>query len=202
MKTKTLKIFIKNPELAKVKTRLAVEVGDEEALRIYLTLLAYTKRIVLPIEDIQKEVWYSNHIDNTDIWSEGAFTKKVQYGNDLGDRMSKAFQESFKMDANSKVVLIGSDCGELDALVINEAFNQLSNNEVVFGPAYDGGYYLIGMSKFVPELFNEITWSTSTVLKQSVQKAEDLGYSIHLLKHLHDVDVLEDWNRVKDTMSK
>ncbi len=192
----TLKIFVKNPELGKVKTRLASKVGEEQALEIYKQLLCYTNKLVSSVDTI-REVWYSECLNENDLWDNEVFEKKVQIGDNLGTRMKVAFQESYLKNEHAKVVLIGSDCAELEESHINEAFNKLRTNELVIGPARDGGYYLIGMSKFIPEIFDEINWSTSRVLEQTLARAKEGQISYHLLEALNDVDEFEDWERIK-----
>ena len=191
-------IFVKNEEPGKVKTRLAKSVGDDRALEIYQKLLAYTHEVTrdLPIE---KEVWYSRFIPENDIWSEGTFIKKVQSGANLGERMSGAFQHAFEKEA-TKVVIIGSDCAELTSEVIEEAFEKLGTSEFVIGPAQDGGYYLLGMRNYHPQIFQEIKWSTGSVYKQTIQNMEELSGATSKLKMLNDVDTIEDWVQVKNKL--
>lgn len=193
---KTLKIFVKNPERGKVKTRISASVGDDYALSIYKELLHYTKKVVLKI-NAQKEIWYSHFVDENDLWEKSFFTKEVQLGKDLGLRMKQAFQQTFLKDEHAQIVLIGSDCAELEEGHINEAFELLKKTDVVIGPAEDGGYYLIGMSKFIPEIFDEITWSSSKVLDQTISKVNEQGIRFNLLETLSDVDEYGDWERVK-----
>ncbi len=193
---RTLKIFVKNPELGKVKTRLAVDIGEQKALEAYIGLLNYTKEISEGIK-AEKEVWYSGWKEKEDIWEGGLFQKKVQQGKDLGERMKAAFRETFLSNEKAEVILIGSDCAELDEKDIKEAFDCLKTSDLVIGPATDGGYYLIGMSKFIPEVFDGIEWSTTQVLEQTLIKTKRIGVKHHLMKPLNDVDVLADWNRAK-----
>jgi rSAM/selenodomain-associated transferase 1 len=138
-----LMVFIKNPVLGKVKTRLAKSIGDEKALHVYHLLLDHTQKTVRRI-NTDKAVYYSDYINEDDIWKNAEFQKFVQLGDNLGKRMSKAFLESFKM-GYKKVVIIGGDCFELNEKIINDAFKILEENEVALGPAKDGGYYLLGM---------------------------------------------------------
>ncbi len=196
LSNKTVKVFIKNPKKGVVKTRLAVSVGEDQALSIYKKLLAYTKDLILELE-AQKEVWYSKFIDNNDDWDLKNFAKKLQSGADLGERMKNALKESFDEDPKQLVILIGSDCAELTQKVIEEAFEELRENDLVIGPAEDGGYYLIGMSKYIPGIFDGIEWSTENVLSQTLAKAKNEHASVFLLKKLNDVDTIEDWERVK-----
>ncbi|MEX2478975.1 MAG: TIGR04282 family arsenosugar biosynthesis glycosyltransferase [Gracilimonas sp.] len=192
-------VFVKNEEAGKVKTRLANTVGDDKALEIYRKLLGYTFDQVNSLE-VTKEVWYSRFIEQEDVWSEGDFKKHVQEGVNLGERMSGAFRKSFEEEGVEKAVIIGSDCAELTTVILEEAFSRLDKNDIVIGPAEDGGYYLIGMSRFFPELFKDIAWSTESVLEKTIQKATQMGASHFLLKELNDVDEIGDWKRVEDKL--
>ncbi len=195
MATKELLIvFAKNPIRGTVKTRLAKSVGDEKALEVYLELLDITKKVLLKTS-ADKEVWMSKNIDENDLWNDPGIVKRIQSGDDLGDRMSNAFKYAINEKGYNKVVVIGSDCPEITSEIINSAFTSLDKKEVVFGPASDGGYYLIGMNNYHPELFTGIKWSTSAVLDSSVQKLKEEGTSFSLLKELSDVDTYEDWER-------
>ena len=201
LSSKTIKVFIKNPEKGVVKTRLAASIGKDRALSVYKKLLGYTKNQIVNVE-AQKEVWYSKFIDNSDDWDIENFEKKLQSGTDLGERMKNAFKEGFEEDPKQLVILIGSDCAELTQKVIEEAFKELRENDLVIGPAKDGGYYLIGMSKYIPGIFDGIDWSTENVLSQTFAKAKNEHASFSLLEELHDVDTIEDWNRVKDILER
>lgn len=188
-------IFVRNPEPGKVKTRLAKSVGDQEALRIYKSLLDYTKKVVLPL-NCKKVVYYSSFIPGMDLWEEHIFEKRVQKGNGLGEKMKKALSDNYS--PKSKLVLIGSDCAELTTEIIRSAFTALNHNEMVIGPAKDGGYYLIGMNTINPKFFENIDWGTNKVLQQTLKKVEEASMAVQLLPELNDVDVLEDWLLVKD----
>jgi len=193
-------IFVKNEEVGKVKTRLAESIGDRKALQVYQGLVKHTHSVTLPLK-VNKEVWYSIEVEHDDVWSKGHFKKKVQMGSDLGHKMTDAFKTSFEKSA-SKVVIIGSDSAEIDAEIIEEAFEKLAENDVVVGPARDGGYYLLGMNKFHPQLFEGVEWSTDKVLHSTLETVEQLGLTYTKLKPLNDVDTIEDWLEVKDQLLK
>lgn len=197
MKKNKLIIFVKNEEAGKVKTRLAKTLGDDKALEIYRKLLGYTLEQVKPLE-VEKEVCYSRIIEQNDLWNEDDFSKQLQKGDGLGERMSEAFRRSFEEEGLDKVVIIGSDCAEMTTENLREAFARLEDHDIVVGPADDGGYYLLGMSKFIPELFTDISWSTGAVLGQTLQKANKENATHYKLEELHDVDVEADWELVKD----
>ena len=188
MSTRQLIVFYRNPELGKVKTRLAASLGDELALAVYLRLAAYTREQVKAVQ-ADKQVYYSDFMDTEDLWTE--CQKSLQLGTDLGQRMLNAFQNSFSK-GYQKVCIIGTDCPYLKADHIHEAFQQLQKHDVVIGPALDGGYYLLAMRKFYPELFQNKSWSTSQVLQATMNDVIRLGLSCHLLEELSDVDEEKD----------
>jgi hypothetical protein len=106
--------------------------------------------------------------------------------------MRNAFSEAFA-DGAAKVVMIGSDCPYLSVEDIREAWNELDRRELVFGPAEDGGYWLVGAKAVHRELFEGLDWGTETVLQESLRRARQLSLRIGLLKILSDVDTGEDW---------
>lgn len=183
-------IFIKNPVLGKVKTRLAGTVGDETALEVYKELLNYTQKITLLI-DADKFLFYADFLQREDEWPNDRFIKHLQKGNNLGERMYTAFEDIF-LNKYQKVIIIGSDCLDLSASVIEDAYKFLNESDVVIGPAKDGGYYLLGMKELHQCIFKNVSWSTSHVLKQtlSICKSQHLNYS--LLPTLTDIDVEND----------
>jgi uncharacterized protein len=185
-----LMLFVRNPELGKVKTRLAASVGPETALDIYLHLFRHTRDITrgLPMD---KVVYYSERVEENDLWPDQQYQKKLQPAGDLGDKMKAAFEAAFA-EGYTSVVIIGSDCPQLTADIINEAFDGLENHEVVIGPALDGGYYLLGMKHLHPELFQDKRWSTEHVFPDTLYDIERLHLSHTLLPYLSDVDKLED----------
>lgn len=188
-------IFVRNPELGKVKTRLAATVGDEKALEIYQSLLTYTQTLTAAV-NAEKFVFYFNEIAETDIWSAQGFTKKLQSGGDLGDKMKAAFDMLFQQK-NNKVVIIGSDCFELTNAIIDAAFAALNKYDVVIGPATDGGYYLLGMQNYFPFIFDHKKWSTGNVFKETIEDVEKHKISYAILDCLTDVDIEEDWIKTR-----
>jgi rSAM/selenodomain-associated transferase 1 len=183
-----LLIFARNPALGKVKTRLAKSIGDENALQIYQHLLKHTVSVTKGLK-ADKRVCYSENTVENDIWSNEIFQKTVQSGNDLGRRMQHAFQTAFE-EGYQKVVIIGTDLLELKQTHIEEAFRKLDSCDCVFGPADDGGYYLMGMSEIKPQLFMHKKWGTNTVLEDSLKDL--FGEKVCLLETLNDIDVVED----------
>jgi len=181
-------IFIKNPELGKVKTRLAKTVGDEKALAVYKALMEHTRAIAEALP-VNRRLFYSQHINESDNWSRKKFQKDLQVEADLGGKMVTAFHTVFK--ENEKVVIIGSDCASLTPEIVQTAFDKL--DEVPFVIGMDGGYYLIGMNQFTPEVFSNIEWSTETVCSTTIERINSLGKPYFLLPELSDIDYEEDW---------
>lgn len=181
-----LMVFIKNPTLGKVKTRLASTVGDEKALSVYKFLLDHTFDVSRSIKS-DKAVFYSDFIDINDRWKKEGFDQWLQKGNDLGEKMSNAFLKSFNM-GYKKVVIIGSDCLELEKSHINEAFLELEKHDAVIGPAKDGGYYLLGLQKHQAVIFQNKAWSTENVLLDTLVDFSNNKLSYKLLPTLSDID--------------
>jgi len=187
----SLLIFIRNPELGKVKTRLARTLGDPEALRIYHVLLEKTRHAAMDC-DADRLLFYSDFVDAQDLWPASFFQKKVQHSGDLGARMESAFQVAFQSGAD-KAVIIGSDCPELTGAVLQQAFDLLDDADFVLGPVPDGGYYLLGMKMLEPSVFYGIEWSTETVREITLEKIQVAGKTFALLPMLSDVDTEADW---------
>lgn len=183
-----LLIFTRNPELGKGKRRLAEKVGDAVALDIYNFLLNHTVKITAGLY-AEKIVYYSEEIWEQDIWDNTLYDKKLQVGEDLGIRMHNAFQDGFSRGFE-KIIIIGSDIYDLDQEDLEHAFKLLSHNDFVVGPAEDGGYYLLGMKKLKPTLFQNKDWGTPSVLEDTLADLKDEKKV--LLDTRNDVDYYED----------
>jgi uncharacterized protein len=190
-----LMIFVRNARIGQVKTRLASTIGDENALKVYIHLLNYTAGITEKC-DAHKAVFYSDIIEEADEFMVPVFRKYLQYGKDLGERMMNAFLKAFAM-GYTNVVIIGSDCVELNESILNDAFAKLEHNDVVIGPAADGGYYLLGMKKFIKELFREKEWSTDNVLLDTLLDIKKQGVAYAMLPTLNDIDEEKDLGELK-----
>lgn len=182
-------IMIKNPVLGKAKTRIAATTGDDEALRIYKLLLDHT-RAVTESTPVDRYLYYSDYIED-DAWSSDVFYKRVQVSGDLGDRLRDAFSSLSK--EYDKMIVIGSDCAAITPQHILAASDALDSNDMVLGPVYDGGYYLLGMNKFYPEIISDIEWSTDAVATQTLNKAKSINLLTSTIETLHDIDYHEDW---------
>ncbi|WP_299110844.1 TIGR04282 family arsenosugar biosynthesis glycosyltransferase [uncultured Winogradskyella sp.] len=188
MTKKALIVFARNPELGKCKTRLARVIGDVNALEVYKYLINHTASIAQKV-NCDPYVFYSENITKNDSWNDLHFNKKLQHGNDLGERMKNAFEALFKK-GYEKVVIIGSDLLDLNETIIENAFKALDNNDIAIGPAEDGGYYLLGMKTLYPTVFNIENWGTETVYEQTLSKL--IHNSVYVLEMLNDIDTIED----------
>ena len=195
MSKQALLIFVKNPEIGKVKTRLAATIGNEAALVIYQELLLHTVSVTERMP-VNKFVFYSDHVEQEDVWNNKHYRKEVQEGVDLGERMKNAFASAFQKEYN-KVVIIGTDCPDLNAEIIMNAFDHLQSDEIVIGPAKDGGYYLLGMKQVYSDLFENLQWSTNTVLSDTLKVCDELDLKYQLLPVLSDIDEERDLQAFK-----
>ncbi len=181
-------VFTRNPELGKVKTRLAKTIGDQSALNIYKFLLNHTEKTIRD-SNADKALYYSVKVRHADIWDSKIYQKHQQIGEDLGIKMLNAFKNGFENNYE-KIVIVGSDLYDLNSNHIEEAFHKLNNHDVVIGPAEDGGYYLLGMKKLHSKVFLNKNWGTNTVRKDTLQDLKN--ESVFLLETLNDIDTYED----------
>ena len=181
-------VFTRNPELGKVKTRLAKTIGEQSALNIYKFLLNHTETVIRNI-DCDKAIYYSVKVRDNDIWDPSLYSKHLQQGKDLGKRMYYAFLDAFS-EGYKKVAIVGSDLYDLQPKHIENAFNKLDSYEVVIGPAEDGGYYLLGMKTIHSQVFTTKEWGTSTVFENTINDLQN--ESVFLLEELNDIDVYDD----------
>ncbi len=184
-------VFTRNPELGKVKTRLAKGIGNKNALEVYKILLKHTDT-VLRKTNIDKLISYSVKINKDDIWDNTMYMKEAQKGTHLGERMQNAFTNAFKHNYE-KVIVIGSDLYDLNAMHIEKAIEALNSNDLVMGPAKDGGYYLLGMKTLHQTIFKNKNWGTNTVFQETLKDLEDIeDLKIEFLETLNDIDFAED----------
>ena len=174
--------------MGKVKTRLAKTIGDEKALFIFNKLVSKTSEVVEKV-NVHKSLYYSDFVDDQDIWEGSVSDKSIQEGNCLGERMANAFKKGFD-DGFNRIIVIGTDIWNLDTQIINKAFAALKNKDCVIGPATDGGYYLLGLSKWIPQVFDGKNWGTSSVLDDTLTDFKN--NTLVQLETKNDVDYFED----------
>lgn len=188
-------IFTRYPEAGKTKTRLIPVLGAEGAAKLQRKM---TEQKLAEVDKVQSfyplsiEVHFAGGTEQLmQEWLGSNRVYRQQSDGDIGCRMASAFQLSFAAGMTA-VVLIGTDCPELNAPLMAEAFQLLRQHDLVLGPAIDGGYYLIGLRRLIPELFTGIPWSTAEVWSQTLRIAQRLSLAVAQLPLLSDVDRPED----------
>ncbi|MFQ5956218.1 MAG: TIGR04282 family arsenosugar biosynthesis glycosyltransferase [Candidatus Brocadiales bacterium] len=181
--------FVKYPEPGKVKTRLAKTVGAEVAACFYKVMAEDIVRRLKGCRQYKTIIFFNPPRRASDIkdWLGGDLSYIKQSGQDLGEKISNAFGVVFDSGAR-RAVVIGTDCLGITQGIITKTLRHLGENDVVIGPAQDGGYYLLGLSQYIPELFDSVDWSTDKVFQQTLDKAKRLNLSIAVLEPLKDVD--------------
>ncbi|MCB0399102.1 MAG: TIGR04282 family arsenosugar biosynthesis glycosyltransferase [Winogradskyella sp.] len=180
-------IFVKNIKLGTVKTRLAKTIGDYGAFEVYTELVKITERATTNLF-MDKRIYFSDAVVDSK-WPNDF--KTVQKGADLGERMYNAFKSGFK-SGYKKIVLIGSDLPNINSKHIENGITALEENDVVFGPAEDGGYYLVGMSKLYQSIFQNKPWSQPNLLNLTLQELHKDNVKVTTLDTLNDIDTYDD----------
>ena len=200
----TLIIFIKYPEAGKVKTRLASDIGQEKAAQIYSFMAETIIEKTLDLTNYSTIIFYDPPDKEEEI-KKWVNKREVEYspqnGSTLGERISNAFEMVFS-SGTSRAIIIGSDCIDVSKDIINLAMESLENKDVILGPAEDGGYYLLGLNRHMPEIFENIEWSTANVLNQTIERINENKLKYKLLKTLKDVDTVDDLEAIKTDLAK
>lgn len=188
-------IFTRYPEPGKTKTRMIPILGEQGAANLQRQMTEATIKIAKHLNR-DRSVFLTIYFTgaNEELmkkWLGNDIIYQQQSEGDLGQRMELAFEKSF-LQGIKRVVIIGIDCPDLDETILNQAFNSLKQQDLVLGAAVDGGYYLIGLSKLVPQLFKGINWGTCEVFAQTQAIARQLKLSVSYLPVLRDIDRPED----------
>jgi uncharacterized protein len=185
-------IFTRYPESGKTKTRLIPALGADGAAALHRKMAERMVQQARLLPQTAIEVWYVG--DSQELmqnWLGADLTYTEQPAGDLGDRMCAAFRSGFAR-GYAALMIVGTDCPDVTTAVLAEGFVGLQNQVLTIGPAIDGGYYLIGLRRLVPELFEGIAWSTSTVLLETLKIVDRLQLQVMLLPCLRDIDVPQD----------
>ena len=199
-----LAVFAKQPAPGKVKTRLAASLGSETAADVYR---AFLEDLFERFRTIAEERVVAYTPDGARGFFErfaGAGYGLVEQGDgDLGERMRRLFEKYLSrrqrpsQSGDARVVIIGSDSPTLPRERVQDAFALLAEHDVVLGPATDGGYYLIGCRRMIPELFEAIDWGTSKVLSQTIARLSETTRRLGLLDPWYDVDTIAEWQMLR-----
>lgn len=198
-----LVVFAKAPRLGRVKTRLCPPLNAESALELHCALveqtLARLQKVSRP--GIAHWLFISEALEETTTFEVPAsWTIRIQRGNSLGERLENAFRLAFE-DGVKRMVVLGSDSPTVPLQCIDEALDELARYDVVIGPALDGGYYLLGSSRFVPELFRDISWGGVRVLQETEEALIRTGRSFTHLIPWYDIDADEDLVRLREEIA-
>lgn len=193
--TNKLMVFTRYPVPGTTKTRLIPVLGKAGAANLHRLMAQRTIARALDLKNSRQlsvEILYTGGSQQQmQEWLGNEQIYQQQTDGDLGERMSAAFQNSFNSGVD-KVAIVGTDCPGLTVEILAEAFEELSQHDLVLGPAKDGGYYLIGLRRSLPELFRGIKWGTDEVFVKTRAIAQNLDLNIAYLSTLTDVDRPED----------
>jgi len=193
---RALIIFAKAPRSGKVKTRLSPYLDDEGRMEVCRRLLERTVNLLGSLEGIDTRICYSPP-DAEEYFLRFGLEVYPQQGEDIGMRMYHAI-ESTLSEGYGRAVLVGADIPGLAPPIIMNALDLLARHDVVFGPAEDGGYFLVGLRRPVKEIFEGVEWSSSATLSQSVSAAEGCGMKVALTAPLPDMDTIDDLLRERE----
>lgn len=185
-----LSIFLKAPRLGRVKARLAAEIGECAALRLYRVMaaraLATARAAGLPTT-----IWYApaEALEEMRRWLGEEWQLRPQASGDRGARLRAAARS---VQPGAGWLSIGGDCPDLTGEHLRRALPLIEKGEVVLGPALDGGYYLVGGPSPVPDLFTAMPWSTDQLLEATRRRLEAAGIDFGMLPVLRNVATVAD----------
>jgi len=187
-------LFVRAPELGRVKTRLEKKMDAATVLRLYKCFIQdIMETLITGGHDIIIFFTPPNKRLAVQSWLGETVSVQAQTGKTLGDRMRNAFSDVFATGVD-QAVLMGGDLPDMDNRIIEESFEFLEKEGLVIGPALDGGYYLIGLRKnvFNSDLFSDIDWGTASVFRQTMGKIHAAGLNCHVLPSHQDIDTHDD----------
>ena len=196
-----LVLLAKRPERGRSKTRLARDVGDEDAARLAKAFLLDTlalcaehpARFLVAYAPTEGREWFAEHAPTA------ALTAQPEA--EFDERVVHALRSAFERGA-SRCVILGMDTPQLELSTITSAFRALDDHDVCLGPSEDGGYYLLGLRELEPALFEDIAWSTSSVLSTTLERARERDLTVALLEPERDVDDVQDLAALRETLNR
>lgn len=199
-------VVAKQPVAGQVKTRIAATLGGEQASALYRCALEDTLELVGNHSEVEPVISYAPPNDEARAFFAAlapAFTLIPQHGTTFGERLLSAF-EQMGSRAMHQMVLIGTDNPSLPRSYVDQAFAALDDPAVdaVLGPVSDGGYYLIGMRKPHPILFERIQWSTEFVAAETHVRAAEAGLRLVDIAPWYDLDTAADLLKLRDEVTQ
>lgn len=188
--TPALSIFLKAPRLGTVKTRLAAEVGERHALRLYRLMAARTLAAAREA-GLAPSIWFTPADAAPEMrhWLGDDWVMRPQASGDLGARLAAA---AHAVEPGRGWLAVGADCPRLDAALLGEAVEAIAEGGMVLGPTVDGGYYLVGGRVPLPDIFSAMPWSTERLLEETRARLAAAGVEWRELRTLRDVDTAAD----------
>lgn len=193
-------LFTRYPVAGECKTRMIPALGAQGAAHLHRQLVAHILSEMSTFLSARNGTELTIYFDGDSHqqmqdWLGSSYIYKKQQGEHLGQRMAEALIHGTSKGKNP--ILIGSDCPGINRSILDDAFEALTHNDIVIGPAYDGGYYLVGVAADIQpaackQLFKQISWGTNIVLSQTLVQIKKLNLRYHLLDKLHDIDTAED----------
>jgi len=200
MKKNTIMIFARAPVPGEVKTRLAMKIGAVAAAQFYRAMLGDTLNMAtraaqsagnceVILAFTPDDAFAPHEHSLSEIWDG---ERMAQRGDDLGARMLNAMNNARKC-GTEHIVIIGSDAPDLPPDLLVQSLHDLAFCDVVFGPAHDGGFYLIGASRALPQaIFAGLAWSSAQTLNSTLANVRKLGLEFQLLTSWADIDSSKD----------
>ena len=189
-----LLLFVKYPQKGKVKLRLSADIDEDIVVDLYR---CFVHDILETIKKTHIQCYLcfypTDVLEKFQKWLGTNMLFFPQEGINLGERMKNCFTQAFT-NGYQHVILIGSDSPDLPADILIKAFDELQTNEIVLGPSFDGGYYLIGFQNksFEPSVFDNIHWGTSSVFTETIQKIQKKNHRLSILPVWNDIDTITD----------
>ena len=194
--SRRIAVFARPPVAGRVKTRLAPALTESLACSLYRACLADALDAARRARAEERRIyWADPPSPATEGVDRAGFDGRVQRGDDLGARLDAAFAELL-VAPEDRALVLGADCPALDGERIDRALDALERADAAFGPARDGGYYLVALRGRPRDLFAGVAWSTARVLDQTLSRARATGLRVELLDPLDDLDTPEDLVRL------
>ncbi len=196
----SIMVFARAPIPGKTKTRLIPALGKKGSARLHASLIDQTLSRIQAIGDVNTTLWCTPSTEDLFLQScaeRYGITLKVQSGHDLSSRMQHAFETTLR--SAPWTIILGTDCPDLETSDVQQAIDAMHNGaDAVAGPAFDGGYYLLGLRRTSASLFRQIPWGTGEVWEVTRDRLEQLGWSYTTTTWRHDLDRPEDLGNFPD----
>ncbi len=194
----TLLIFLKEPQKGRVKTRLAKTLGDNKAYQIYCDFLKMIEERVATL-NCEVQIFFDSTSNScsilTSIFGEDK-SYHPQLGGSLGDKLKQGFEFCFRKNPKDQYIVIGGDSPDMPLSFLIEGFSALSQGKsVVVGGTEDGGYYMLGLSQFLPQVFENISWGSEKVFTETLECLKKNQLSYLCLPTWFDIDTEEDFKQ-------